>query len=117
MGTGGAVGGGPVAVTAKSRARGVGVGERGDRSEGGGDRESTAIKEDGCAASTGSRALGLKARTNSTGGAGGCEGARVGAWQRRQGAEAFVNWLRVESGELTTSRRKENMTRLTRAKG
>jgi len=33
------------------------------------------------------------------------------------GAIAFVNWPRDESGELTTSRRKENMTRLTRAKG
>jgi len=33
------------------------------------------------------------------------------------GVIAFVNWPRDESGELTTSRRKENMTRLTRAKG
>ena len=109
--------GGPVTVAVKSRARGMGVGERGDRSEGGGNRESTAIKEDGCVAGTRSRALGLEARTDSLEGAGGCEGAGMGARRRRRGAEAFVNWPRDESRELTTSRRKENMTRLTRAKG
>ena len=106
-----------MAVAAKSRARGVGVGRRGDRSEGGGDGESMAIKEDGCATGTRSKALGLEARTDSWGGAGGCEGAGMGAWRRQQGAEAFVNWPRDESGELTTSSRKENMTRLTRVKG
>ena len=37
------------------------MGERGDSSEGGGDRESMAIKEDNCAVSTGTRALGLEA--------------------------------------------------------
>ena len=37
------------------------MGERGDRLEGGGNRESMAIKEDSCAAGTRSRALGLKA--------------------------------------------------------
>ena len=102
---------------AKSKARGVGVGERGDRSEGGGDGESTAIKEDGCAIGTRSKALGLEAGTDTWGGAGGFEGAGMGARRRRRGAEAFVNWPRDESGELTTSKRKENMTRLTRAKG
>ena len=108
---------GPVTVAAKSRAQGVGVGERGDRSEGGGNGESTAIKEDGCVISTRSRALGLKAGTDATGGARGFEGAGMGARRRRRGAKAFVNWPRDESEELTTSRRKANMTRLTRAKG
>ena len=117
MGRGGIMGGGPVTVATKSKARGMGVGERGDRSEGGGDGEFTAIKEDGCAAGMRSRALGHEARTGATGGAGGCEGVGMGARRRRQGAEAFVNWPREESGELTTSKRKENMTRLTRAKG
>ena len=117
MGGAGTVGGGPVTGAAKSRARGMGVGERGDRSEGGGDGESTAIKEDGCVIGTRSRALGLEARTDSIGGAGGFEGAGMGARQRRRGAEALVNWSRDESGELTTSKRKVNMTRLTRAKG
>ena len=79
MGAGGVMGGGLMAVAAKSRARGVGVGERGERSEGGGDGESTAIKEDGCAISTRSKALGLEAQTDSWGGAGGCEGAGMGA--------------------------------------
>jgi len=66
------MGGGPTADAAKSRARGVGVGERGDRSEGGGDGESTAIKEDdgNVTAGMGSRALGLKARTSPLEGAG-----------------------------------------------
>ena len=62
-----------------SRARGVGVGEREVRVEGGGDGESTAITEDGCAIGTGSRALGLKAGTDTTGGAGGFEGVGMGA--------------------------------------
>ena len=79
MGRGDTMGGGPVAVAVKSRVRGVGMGERGDRSEGGGNGESTAIKEDGCAVSTRSRALGLEAQTDARGGAGGCEGARMGA--------------------------------------
>ena len=61
----------------KSKAQGVGVGEREDRSEGGGNGESTAIKEDGCAAGTRSKALGLKAQTDSWGGAGGFEGVRM----------------------------------------
>jgi len=56
------MGGGLMVDAAKSRARGVGVGERGDRSEGGGDGESTAIKEDGnVTVGMGSRAQGLKA--------------------------------------------------------
>ena len=55
------------------------MGKRGDRSEGGGDRESMAIKEDGCTAGTRSRVLGLEVRTNSLGWAGGCEGAGMGA--------------------------------------
>ena len=67
------------------------MGKRGDRSEGGGDGESMAIKEDGCAAGTRSRALGLEARTDSWGGAGGFEGAEMGARRQRRGAEAFVN--------------------------
>ena len=67
MGRVGAMGGGLVSVAAKSKARGVGVGERGDRSEGGGDGESMAIKEDGCAVNTRSRALGLEVRTDSGG--------------------------------------------------
>ena len=77
----GIVEGDPVAVATKSRARGVGVGvgKRGDRLEGGGDGESTAIKEDGCAINTRSRALGLEAGTDSWGGAGGFEGAGMGA--------------------------------------
>jgi len=112
------MGGGPAADAAKSRARGVGVGERGDRSEGGGDGESTAIKEDGSeAVGMGSRALGLEARTSPPEGAGSREGVGVDARRRRRGAKAFVNWPRDESGELTTSRRKENMTRLAMAKG
>ena len=103
--------------TREPRARGVGVGERVVNVEGGGDGESTAITEDGCAIGTRSRALGLEAGTDTTGGAGGFEGAGMGARRRRRGAEAFVNWPRDESGGLTTSRRNENMTRLTRAKG
>ena len=95
----------------------MGEGDKGVNVEGEGDGESTAIKEDGCAAGTCSEALGLEAGTDSTGGAGGFEGAGMGARRRRQGAEAFVNWPRGESGELMTSRRKVNMTRLTRAKG
>ena len=54
------------------------MGKRGDRLEGGGDRESTAIKEDSCAAGMRSRALGLEAQTNSWGGARGCERAGMG---------------------------------------
>jgi len=76
------MGGGPTADAIKSRARGVGVGERGDRSEGGGDGESTAIKEDGnVTVGMGSRVLGLEARTSPPRGAGSVEGARVGAQQ------------------------------------
>ena len=48
-------------VTTKSKVQGVGVGEREDKSEGGGDRESMAITEDSCVVGTRSRALGLKA--------------------------------------------------------
>ena len=73
------MGGGPVTFTAKSRARGVGMGKRGDRLKGGGNRESMAIKEDSCAASTRSRVLGLKAQTDSIEGARGWEGAGMGA--------------------------------------
>ena len=74
------MGGGPMVDTTKSRARGVGVGERGDRSEGGGDGESTAIKEDGnVTVGMGSRALGLKARTSPPKGARSQEGAGVDA--------------------------------------
>jgi len=59
------MGGGPTAVTAKSRAQGIGIGKRGDRLEGGGDRESTAIREDNnVMVSMGSRTLGLEARTS-----------------------------------------------------
>jgi len=84
------MGGGLTADAAKSRARGVGVGERGDRSEGGGDGESTAIKEDGnVTVSMGSRALGLEARTSPPEGAGRREGAGVDAQWRRCGAIAF----------------------------
>ena len=61
MGGEGIMGVGLVTVTMKSRARCVGVGKRGDRLEGGGNRESMAIKEDSCAASMGSKVLGLKA--------------------------------------------------------
>ena len=82
MGGVGVMGVGPVTVAAKSRARGVGMGERGDRSEGGGNGESTAIKEDGCVTSMRSKALGLEAQTDSWGGAGGYEGAGMGAWRR-----------------------------------
>jgi len=77
------MGGGLAADVAKSKAQGVGMGKRGDRSEGGGDGESTAIKEDGNeAVSMGSRALGLKARTSPPKGAGRCEGAGVDMQQR-----------------------------------
>ena len=79
MGRGDTMGGGPVTVAVKSKARGVGVGERGDRSEGGGDGESTAIREDGCATGTRSKALGLEAGADPWGGARGCEGAGMGA--------------------------------------
>ena len=65
------MGGGLVTVAAKSRAQGVGVGERGDSSEGGGNRESMAIKEDSCAVGMRSRAWGLKAQTDPWEGAGG----------------------------------------------
>jgi len=69
-----------MADTTKSRAQGVGVGERGDRSEGGGDGESTAIKEDGnVTVGMGSRVLGLEARTSPPEGAGRQEGAGVDA--------------------------------------
>ena len=67
------------------------MGEREDRVEGGGDGESTAITEDGCAVGTRSKALGLEAGTDTTGGIGGFEGVGVGARRRRRGAEAFVN--------------------------
>ena len=60
MGRGGTLEGDPVTVTVKSRAQDVDMGERGDRLEGGGDRESMAIKEDSCIAGTRSRALGLE---------------------------------------------------------
>jgi len=74
------MGGGLTADAAKSKARGMGVGERGDRSEGGGDGESTAIKEDGnVAVGKGSKARGLEALTSPPEGAGSVEGARVGA--------------------------------------
>ena len=65
MERGGVMGVEPVTVAMKSRARGMGMGKRGDKSERGGDRESMAIKEDSCTASTSSRVLGLKAQTNS----------------------------------------------------
>jgi len=49
----------------------VGMGERGDRSEGGGEGESTAIREDGnVMVGMGSRALGLEAQTSPPKGAG-----------------------------------------------
>jgi len=56
--------GGPVTVAAKSRAQGVGMGKRGDRLEGGGDGESTAIKEDSCIIGMRSKALGLLSQTS-----------------------------------------------------
>ena len=58
-----------MAAAKESRAQGMGMGNREDRLEGGGDGESTAIKEDGCVIGTRSRVLGLKARTDSLGGA------------------------------------------------
>jgi len=112
------MGGGLAADVAKSKAQGMGMGERGDRSEGGGDGESTAIKEDGNeVVGMGSRVLGLKAQTSPPEGAGRCEGVGVDVQRRWCGADAFMNWPRDESGKLTTSRRKENITCLTRAKG
>ena len=58
------------------------MGEREVNVEGGGDRESTAIKEDSCAVGTRPKVLGLEVGTNSTGGAGGFEGAGMGAQRR-----------------------------------
>ena len=79
MGRGGIMEGGLVTVAAKSRAQGMGVGKREDRSEGGGDGESTAIREDGCTVGIKSRVLGLEAQTDPMGRAGGCEGAGMDA--------------------------------------
>ena len=78
-GRGGCHRGGPVIVTTKSMAQDMGMGERGDRLEGGGDGESMAIKEDGCTVGTRSRALGLEAQTDFLGGAGGWEEVGMGA--------------------------------------
>ena len=84
---------------------------------GGGNRELMASKEDSCAVGIGSRVLGLVFQTSPPKGARRYERAGVDTQQQQQGAEAFINWPRVESGELTTSRRKENITHLTRVKG
>jgi len=73
------MGGGLATDTVKSRAQGVGVGKREDRSERGGDRESTAIKEDGCVVSMKSRLLGLEAQTSPPKGARRQEGVGVDA--------------------------------------
>jgi len=61
----------------------MGVGERGDRLEGGGDGESTAIKEDSCAVGMKSRVLGLEAQTSPPKGARRQEGAGVDVRQRQ----------------------------------
>ena len=62
----------------------MGVGERGDRLEGGGDGESTtAIKEDSYAVGMKSRVLGLEAQTSPPKGARRQEGAGVDVQQRQ----------------------------------
>jgi len=104
----------------------MGVCDRGEGSEGGGDSKSMAIKgaaRDGKSASKDrSRVGGLKARTRPApceGGSGSDEepGPALLTWQWR-GAEVLTNEARVQiPWLLTTSRRKVNVTRLSRARG
>ena len=110
--------GGSATVTLNSKARGVGVCDRGGRSEGGGDGESTAIAGAACndgAGEDSTRAGGLEARTSPSpceGGTGSVEGpgpAKLTWWRR--GAEVLTNEARpICPRSLTTSRRKVNMT-------